>query len=129
MRSAWVAFLPGLTFGLGTMLMLVLIGGLFGKSLRLVRSLSAEQIKAVGAAVGARALFFGGLFFAALGVATQLGLTRAVPDEYLGYLTIAVFTVFIVVPALVFSIRRVRAAGKTPPHAPPSAHKDLCSSD
>jgi hypothetical protein len=115
MGSPWLAFLPGLAFGLGTMLMLVLIGGLFGRSLRLFGSLTAEQIKTVGAQVGARTLFFGGLFFAALGLAILLGLTAAVPDEYLGYLTVGVFLCFIVVPALVFAIRRVRRAGWMPP--------------
>jgi sulfite exporter TauE/SafE len=115
MGSAWLAFLPGLVFGLGTTLVLIVIGGVFGRSLRLFRSLTPEQIKTVGAQVGARTLFFGGLFFIALGAATQWGLTAAIPDEYLGYLTIGVFMIFIVVPALIFSIRRVRRAARTPP--------------
>jgi sulfite exporter TauE/SafE len=121
MGSPWLAFLPGLAFGLGTMLMLVLIGGLFGRSLRRFGSLTPEQIKTVGAQVGARTLFFGGLFFAALGVAILLGLTAVVPDEYLGYLTVGVFLCFIVVPALVFTIRRVRRAGGALPGDPPTA--------
>jgi hypothetical protein len=113
MGSAWLAFLPGLLFGLGTMLMLVLIGGLFGRSLRLLGSLTVEQVKKVGADVGARTLFFGGLFFAAVGASLRLGLTKIVPESYLGYLTIVAFMVFIVIPALIFSIRRVRAATRT----------------
>jgi sulfite exporter TauE/SafE len=115
MGSPWLGFLPGLAFGLGTMLILILLGGLFGKSLRLFGSLTVEQIKTVGAQVGARTLFFGGLFFVALGVAIQLGLTAVIPDEDLGYLTIGAFMVFIVVPALIFSIRRARSAARTPP--------------
>jgi len=114
MGNAWLAFLPGLVFGLGTTLVLIVIGALFGTSLRLFRSLTPEQVKTVGAQVGARTLFFGGLFFLALGAVTQLGLTAAIPDEYLGYLTIGVFMIFIVVPALIFSIRRVRKAARTP---------------
>ncbi len=116
MGSPWLAFLPGLAFGLGTTLMLVLIGGFFGQSLHWFRSLTPEQIKSVGAAVGARTLLFGGLLFGALGVATILGLTAAVPDRYLGYVTIGVFLIFIVMPAVILSIHRFRsdASSKTP---------------
>jgi hypothetical protein len=113
MGSPWLAFLPGMSFGVGTMLVLVLIGGLFGKSLRLLGSLTVEQVKNLGTELGARVLFFGGLFFAAVGVVVGLGLASGIPDEYLGYLTISAFTVFIVVPTLVFSIRKVKAAGRT----------------
>ncbi|MCL5282279.1 MAG: hypothetical protein M1376_20530 [Planctomycetes bacterium] len=115
MGSAWLGFLPGLVFGLGTTLVLIVVGALFGSSLRAFRSLTPEQIKTVGAKVGTRTLFFGGLFFLALGAATQAGWTVAIPDQYLGYLTIGVFMVFIVVPALIFSIRRVRRAARRPP--------------
>jgi hypothetical protein len=129
MGTPWLGFLPGLTFGLGTMLMLILIGGLFGKSLRLFHSLTPVQIKTVGAQVGARTLFFGGLFFALLGVAIQAGLTAAIPDEFLSYATVGVFLVFIVVPALIFSIRRAARAGRTrSSDTSPSDNKDVHSS-
>jgi len=52
---------------------------------------------------------------------TQVGLTAAIPDEYLGYLTIGVFTIFIAVPALIFSIRRVPRAARTPSGERPDA--------
>jgi hypothetical protein len=113
MGSPWLAFLPGLLFGLGTMLMLVVIGGLFGRSLRLFSSLKPEQIKTVGAEVGARTLFFGGLFFAGVGLLLRLGLTAGIPEAYLGYLTIGGFMVLIVAPALIFSISRARNAAVT----------------
>jgi hypothetical protein len=128
MSSLWLAFLPGLFFGLGTMLMLVLIGGLFGKSLHVFGSLTPGQIKAVGAEVGARTLFFGGLFFAVLGVSVRLGLTASIPDEYLGYLTIGAFMVFLVIPAVIFSIRRARSTGPKPlGDAPGPDDKKVCS--
>jgi sulfite exporter TauE/SafE len=128
MGSPWLAFLPGLFFGLGTMLMLVLIGGLFGKSLHAFGSLTVEQIKTVGAEVGARTLFFGGLFFAGLGIAIRLGLTAGIPDKYLGYLTVGAFMIFIVIPALIFSIRKARAAAGAPPYDPESNGSDAPSS-
>jgi hypothetical protein len=109
MRSPWTAALPGLFFGLGTTIMLVVIGGLFGRSLHLFRWMTPEQIRRVGTEVGARTLFFGGIFFAALGAATKLGWTSAVPEKYLGYVTIMVFMFFIVIPALIFTISRARA--------------------
>jgi hypothetical protein len=109
MRSPWIGFLPGLSFGLGTTLMLVVLGGLFSRSLRLFHSLTSDQVRSVGRQVGARTLFFGGLFFAALGAADRLGLTAGIPDKSLGYVTIGGFLVFIVVPALIYSIRKVRS--------------------
>lgn len=112
MGSPWVAMLPGLVFGLGTTIMLVLIGGLFGRSLRLFRWITTEQVKSVGTEVGARTLFFGGFFFAALGASIRLGLMGWLPEEDQGYLTIAVFMAFIVIPALIYSIRRARAESR-----------------
>jgi hypothetical protein len=112
MRSPWTAMLPGLFFGLGTTIMLVLIGGLFGRSLHLFHWLTPEQIKSVGTEVGARTLFFGGIFFAGLGAADRLGWTAAIPDKSLGYATIGVFMLFIVIPALIYSISRTRIKGR-----------------
>jgi hypothetical protein len=112
MGSPWVAMLPGLAFGLGTAIMLVLIGGLFGRSLHLFRWMTPAQIRNIGTEVGARTLFFGGLFFAALGAAMRLGLLAWVPEKDLGYLTIALFMMVIVIPALVFSIRRARVESR-----------------
>jgi hypothetical protein len=110
MRSPWLGFAPGLAFGIGTTVVLVVIGGLFGHGLRFFRWLTPEQITGIGREVGARTLFFGGIFFAALGGALWLGLGASIPDKYFGTLTILVFLFFIFVPALVFSLRRARAA-------------------
>lgn len=114
MGSPWAAVLPGFAFGLGTTIMLVLIGGLFGRSLRLFRWMTPAQIEAVGTEVGARTLFFGGFFFAALGAALRLGWLSVIPDKDVGALTIAAFMAFIVVPALIYSIRGARAGSHGP---------------
>ena len=85
---------------------LVLIGMLFGASLRWTRSLSPQQVKEIGAMTGGRTLFFGGLLFAAAGIALLLGLERRLPVD-MGALLIGAFMVLVAVPAFVFSWRDV----------------------
>ncbi len=106
MPSPWLGFLPGLLFGLGTMIMLVVIGAMFGASLRWTRALTEQEVRRVGAQTGGRTLFFGGLLFGAAGLATLLGLDRFVPFD-IGYLIIGLFTVSVVIPAFVYSWKEV----------------------
>ena len=106
MHDAWTAFLPGLMFGVGTMLMLILIGFLFGVSLKLAHALTEDQIKAIGSETGGRSLFFGGGLFALIGIGNFMGLEKILPfDE--SYATIAAFTFLVVVPAFIYSYRKV----------------------
>ncbi len=111
MRSPWLGFLPGLLFGLGTMIMLVIVGALFGASLRLTRSLTEQEIRRIGAQTGGRTLFFGGLLFAAFGALTLLGWDRFLPFAA-GYALIGLFMAGIAFPAFVLSWKRVRADRK-----------------
>lgn len=106
MPSPWLGFLPGLLFGLGTMIMLVVIGALFGASLRWTRVLTEQEVRRVGAQTGGRTLFFGGLLFGAAGCAVISGLDRFVPFD-MGYLLIGLFTVSVVIPAFVYSWKEV----------------------
>jgi len=106
MSSAWLGFLPGLIYGLGTMIMLVVVGGLFGASLRWARALTEQEIKQIGAQTGGRTLFFGGLLFGIAGVATLLGLGRNLPIDP-GYMLIGLFMITIAVPAFVYSLKEV----------------------
>jgi hypothetical protein len=111
MQSPWLGFLPGLVFGLGTMIMLVLIGFLFGASLRWTHLLSEQEIKQIGAQTGGRTLFFGGLLFALFGVTTLLGLDRHLPVDA-GYVLIGLFMIVIAVPAFIYTLKEVLAARK-----------------
>jgi hypothetical protein len=111
MQSPWLGFLPGLVFGLGTMIMLVLIGFLFGASLRWTHLLSEQEIKQIGSQTGGRTLFFGGLLFALFGVATIFGLDRHLPVDA-GYVLIGLFMIVIAVPAFVYTLKEVLAARK-----------------
>jgi hypothetical protein len=117
MASPWLGFLPGLVFGLGTTIALVLIGGLLGASLRLARAFTALEIKRIGALTGGRTLFFGGLLFAAGGLVALLGLDRYPPFET-GDLLITLFLVGVAIPALVHSLKEVLAARRSPNEGP-----------
>ena len=113
MPNAWLGFLPGLLFGLGTMLVLVVIGALFGAFLRWARWLSEEEIRQIGIRTSGRTLFYGGLLFGAFGIAVLFGLDHLLPVDA-GNLLIAAFMVVIAVPAFIYSWRQVKAArGKT----------------
>lgn len=106
MRSPWLGFLPGLAFGLGTMIMLVVVGYLFGASMRWTHRLSEREVKQIGAQTGGRTLFFGGILFAIFGIATFLRLDRHLPVET-GYLLIGLFMIGIAVPAFAFTWKEV----------------------
>jgi hypothetical protein len=108
MRSPWLGFLPGLLFGLGTMIMLVIVGALFGASLHWTHALTEQEIKRIGAQTGGRTLFFGGLLFGVFGIATLLGLDRYLPLDA-GYVFIGLFMIMVAVPAFVYSLKEVMA--------------------
>ncbi len=111
MKSAWLGFLPGMLFGIGTMIMLVIIGALFGASLRWGHRLSESEIRQIGARTGGRTLFFGGLIFLLFGAATIYGLTQHLPVDT-GYVLVGIFMFTVAVPAFIFSLREVMKARK-----------------
>ncbi len=114
MGSAWLGFVPGLVFGLGTMLTLVAVSGLVGASLRWTRVLTEAELQAVGAKTGGRSLFFGGFLFAAAGVGTLLGWTRYSPVDP-AYVIVGAFLLLIVTPAFVSSVHGVVSARRRCP--------------
>lgn len=106
MRSAWFGFLPGLFFGIGTMLMLLIVGALFGMSLKWVHSLTENDIKKIGAETGGRTLFFGGILFIIAGILTVTGIDIKLP--YISdYTLITFFMIGVAIPAFIYSYRRV----------------------
>jgi sulfite exporter TauE/SafE len=108
MGSAWLGFLPGLAFGLGTAATLVMVGGLFGASLRWWHALTEAEIRRIGVQTGGRTLFFGGFLFVIAGVVNLLGLDRNIPLDS-GYLLVGSFMIGIALPAFVYSLRQVLA--------------------
>ncbi len=109
MGTAWLGFVPGLVYGIGTMVTLVAVSVVVGASLRWTHLLTEQELTAIGAKTGGRSLFFGGFLFAVAGVATLLGWGRYSPVDP-AYLVVGVFLVLVVVPALVFSVREVVGA-------------------
>lgn len=112
MRSPWLGFLPGLIYGLGTMLMLMAIGYLFGATMRWSHLLKEDEIKRIGAQTGGRTLFFGGWLFALFGVATLLGLDRFLPVD-VGYVLVGLFMLVIAIPAFIYTLKEVLSARQT----------------
>jgi len=105
MHSAWLGFLPGLVFGLGTMIVLVLIGYVFGAALRWTK-LSEQEIKKIGARTGGRTLFYGGILFIVFGIITLLHLIGKLPMDP-GYLLIGLFMMFVALPAFIYTWKDV----------------------
>jgi hypothetical protein len=108
MSSPWLGFLPGLVYGLGTMIILAVIGYLFGASMRWSHMLSEQEIKRIGSQTGGRTLFFGGLLFAVFGLTTFLGWERFLPVD-VGYVLVGLFMVGIAVPAFIYTLKEVIA--------------------
>ena len=65
--SIWYAPLPGLMFGLGTMIMQIIFGAIFGNLMRL-KKLSEAQITRIARRVAGRTLYYGGILFMAAGI-------------------------------------------------------------
>lgn len=125
MRSAWLGFLPGLFFGLGTMVMLAIIGSFFGTSLRWLRVTEAE-IKRIGSQTGGNTLLYGGILFGVAGFVTLMGWDRYSPIDP-GYLLITLFTLLIAIPAFLISFKEAVSArtGSSPEQAVENQRSEL----
>lgn len=66
MPNVFLAGLVGMSFGVGTTIMQVILGSVFANIMR-VKKLSIGQVKYVGRSAAARTLYLGGLAFAAIG--------------------------------------------------------------
>ncbi len=67
MGSAWVGFMPGMFFGLGTMVMQILVGGLFGQWMA-KRKFSENARVMIARLMSGRVLTWGGFGFALVGL-------------------------------------------------------------
>lgn len=71
MHSPWLAFLPGLFFGLGTMLMQILFGGMIG-AWAARRHLSQRALKFLAQSISGKTLAYGGMVFLGAGIVGML---------------------------------------------------------
>ncbi len=122
MPSAAVAFLPGLLFGLGTMLVQAAAGAAIGAWMR-ARGLGASALTYVGRAVAGNTLLYGGLLFSIWGLFSLVfPATAALLDSGLptgvgipnldsinaGLILVAVIVLGIAVGSFVRAFRRVQ---------------------
>ena len=61
MPNVYIAFLPGLLFGLGTMTMQVILGTVFGTWMSRKKNLTKEGIEYVARSISRNTLFYGGI--------------------------------------------------------------------
>ena len=76
-----------------------------------VDSLTPEEVKRIGAKVGGRTLYFGGILFGIAGLAMLLGFHRYLPMEF-GYLLMGFFIIFIVLPVIFYSWKEEKGGKK-----------------
>jgi hypothetical protein len=123
MPNAAVAFLPGLLFGVGTMLVQAAAGFTLGAWMRR-RQLGEAAMNYVSRAVAGNTLLYGGLLFAAWGFVSLLfptmadtldqGLPTGIPIPNLdsvnaGLILVAIVVAIIAAGSFVRALRRVRA--------------------
>src|SRR5579875_456239 len=107
MPAAFLGFAPGAAFGLGTMLVLLLIGTLFGGVLQVAKRWGAERIQLFGTRVGARSLLFGGIIFVIAGILFYFGAENFLPFDF-GNLIVVLFMVAVILPVMFYTWREVR---------------------
>jgi len=97
--TAWLA---GAVFGFGTLVVLMLVGLVFGGMLQIARRFGTERLRNFGMRVGARSLLFGGILFVASGIAYYFGAQNFIPADF-GNLIVLVFMVVIIVPVMYYT--------------------------
>jgi hypothetical protein len=107
MPAAFLGFAPGAAFGLGTMLVLLLIGTLFGGVLQVAKRWGAKRIQLFGTRVGARSLLFGGIIFVIAGILFYFGAENFLPFDF-GNLIVVLFMVAVILPVMFYTWREVR---------------------
>ena len=118
--SVGTAWLAGAMFGLGTLVVLMSIGLVFGGILQIGRRFGVEKLRIFGIKVGARSLLWGGILFVGSGLAYYFGMQRYVPTDF-GNFVILFFMIAIIIPVMMFTWRGLSRS--------PSDHKILYDSN
>ncbi len=100
MPNIYLGFLPGLFFGLGTMLMQVIFGALFGTWVKKIKKLTDAGVEFLAHYMSAAVLLYGGIIFVLAGmlslafpVLLSLGISTGIPVYNLSDLNIGFFLV------------------------------------
>ena len=129
--SILLAPLVGVAFGLGTMAMQVILGGVFANLIRRGR-MTADQVRFIGQKTAGRTLYFGGGAFVAIGAALaafpaleSAGIATGSPIPNLDFIGVAFVLIVLVVGvigggSLVTAYRESRRFGRAAPTEPPA---------
>jgi len=112
MPAAYLGFAPGAAFGLGTLIVLLTIGSIFGGVFQIVKRWGPDRVQLFGTRVGARSLLYGGMIFILAGILFRIGLQDAVPFDF-GNLIVLAFMIGIIVPVMIVTWRELRATPAT----------------
>ncbi len=107
MPASYLGFAPGAAFGLGTLIILLAIGTLFGGVLQIAKKWGPERIAQFGTRVGARSLLYGGIIFIIAGILFRIGLQQVIPVDF-GNLIILVFMIGVIIPVVVATWKEVK---------------------
>lgn len=106
-NGAWMlGWVPGALFGLGTFLVLMLVGFFFGQTLQIARRFGSLRIAAFGRLVGARILLIGGIIFLFIGPLYIVGLFGSLPFDVGTFLVLLVM-VGVAAPVMIYTWREL----------------------
>ena len=104
----YIAWAPGFLFGLGTFLVLMLVGFLFGELLQVAKRVGSYRIAQFGRLVGARTLLYGGIAFVLFGPLYWSGWYRANVAFDPGQIIVVAVLLGLAVPIMLYTWREVR---------------------
>ncbi len=107
MPAAYLGFAPGAAFGLGTLIVLLAIGSVFGGVLQIAKKWGPERVQLFGTRAGARSLFYGGIIFVIAGLLFRTGLQNTIPLDF-GNLIVLAFMIGVIVPVMIITWREIR---------------------
>jgi len=106
-NGLWMlGWLPGALFGLGTFVVLMLIGFFFGQTLQIAKKFGSVRIASFGRLVGARVLLYGGIAFVVFAPMYSYGVFSMLPLDA-GTFMVIIVMVLIALPVMLYTWREV----------------------